>query len=156
MEQLAAVPAAAVVVRQSLVFSLGTFLPSLAEDILTRGYLFRHLEQRTSRRVFVLLSPAIYVLNHIYALSSGPTQLTYLFVIGLMLAVPLLVTRNLWYTVGAHWAGNIIYRISNDVLTMQDGPNPFPDLWELALFTALLIPINYMVAAYLQRRLQLK
>ncbi|QMU30433.1 CPBP family intramembrane metalloprotease [Adhaeribacter radiodurans] len=68
---------------------------------------------------FILLSSDFYILNHIYALSNGPTQFINLFVIGLMLTLPLINTQNLWYTVGAHWAGNIIYRFTNNVVTLK-------------------------------------
>jgi hypothetical protein len=155
LEVVAVVPNTLPLLRQTLVFSLGTFLPSLAEDILTRGYVFRHLRPRFGAAALVVLSATIYVLNHWYALGNGPAQLVYLFVLGLMLAVPLAVTRNLWYTVGAHWAGNIVYRFTTDVLTVQAGPNQFPGLWELTFFVALLIPINYFMALYLKRRLRL-
>ncbi|WP_460677663.1 lysostaphin resistance A-like protein [Hymenobacter coalescens] len=136
-----------------LLFGLGTFLPSLAEDILTRGYLLRHLPARLPAAAFVLLSAAVYVLNHVYALGSGPTQLTYLFVLGVGFAVPLVITRNLWYTVGAHWGGNILYRLSHDVLRVTDGPHDFSGLWQLTLCMALMIPVHFMVARALQRRL---
>ncbi|GGK60166.1 hypothetical protein GCM10011405_05380 [Rufibacter glacialis] len=89
-------------VSQTLLFAVGTFLPSLAEDIVTRGYLFGHLQGRLSKWGFVLVSSTLYVLNHLYSFDNGFPALAYLFAVGIMLAIPLLYTRNLWYTVGAH------------------------------------------------------
>ncbi|QHL88756.1 CPBP family intramembrane metalloprotease [Nibribacter ruber] len=138
-------PDTEVLIMQTLIFAAGTFLPSLAEDILTRGYLFGHFYQRMDKWSLILFSSVIYVLNHIYALTSGPSMLLYLFVLGIMLTIPLLYTRNLWYTVGAHWAGNIIYRVGNDVLQVREAEASFPAIWELTGFVLLLAVINYVV-----------
>ncbi len=151
IEVIPAMPALSILVSMTLLFALGTFLPSLAEDVLTRGYLYRHLRSRTTGPGFVLLSSTVYVLNHVYALGSGPAQLLFLFVLGLVLAVPLVNTGNLWYTLGVHWAGNIVYRVTNDVLSVREGSNAFPGLWVLTFFLLLLLFVNHWVT----RRLRL-
>nr|WP_262907897.1 CPBP family intramembrane glutamic endopeptidase [Hymenobacter sp. 15J16-1T3B] len=153
IEVLGPWPAPAALAQGLLLFGLGTLLPSLAEDILTRGYLWRHLSGRLQPGALVLASAAVYVLNHVYALGSGPAQLTYLFVLGVSFAIPLVVTGNLWYAVGAHWAGNIVYRLGHDVLSVADGPNPFSGLWALTICMVLLIPVHLLVARTLGRRL---
>jgi hypothetical protein len=62
---------------------LSTFVPSLAEDILTRGFWYRAAGVRwRGGVVFVLASSAIYVLNHIYRLSNGPLEWLTLFYFG--------------------------------------------------------------------------
>ncbi|AMM51406.1 hypothetical protein TH61_09760 [Rufibacter sp. DG15C] len=134
-----------VLITQTLIFAAGTFLPSLAEDILTRGYLFGHFHKRMGTWALILFSAVVYVLNHVYALTAGPETLVYLFVLGVMLAIPLLYTRNIWYTVGVHWAGNIIYRVSNDVLSVRTMESPYPAMWTLTGFVLLLAVINYVV-----------
>ncbi len=145
IEVMAATPGPSTLLSMTLLFALGTFLPSLAEDILTRGYLYRHLRSKTTGPGFILLSSTVYVLNHVYALGNGPAQLLFLFVLGLVLAVPLVNTRNLWYTVGVHWAGNIVYRVGNDVLAVRQGSNSFPGLWVLTFFLLLLLWANHWV-----------
>jgi hypothetical protein len=62
-----------------------------------------------------------------------------------VLAVPLVNTGSLWYTVGIHWAGNIVYRVGNDVLLVRQGSNAFPGLWVLTFFLLLLLLVNYWV-----------
>ncbi|ALJ00808.1 CPBP family intramembrane glutamic endopeptidase [Rufibacter tibetensis] len=155
IEIISGTPDAATMVSQTLLFAVGTFLPSLAEDILTRGYLFGHLKARLGTWAFILVSSSVYVLNHLYSLDDGFTALAYLFAIGVMLAIPLMYTKNLWYSVGAHWAGNIVYRFSNDVLNVEEGPSSFPDLWELTFFILLLAVVNYWVSKRMSIALRL-
>ena len=154
IEVVSATPSLQAMVMTTLIFALGTFLPSLAEDILTRGYLYKHLENRISKLGFILVSSTIYVLNHIYVLGNGPAQLIYLFVIGLMLAIPLVNTDNLWYTVGAHWAGNIVYRFTSDVIKVERGSNDFPSLWELTLFILLFVFINQIITKVIRQNIR--
>ncbi|GAB2529740.1 lysostaphin resistance A-like protein [Rufibacter soli] len=156
IEVVTLVPEVSTLVSQILIFAAGTFLPSLAEDILTRGYLFGHLQGRLSRWGFVLVSSTVYVLNHVYSLNDGFPSLAYLFALGIMLAIPLVYTKNLWYTVGAHWAGNIVYRVGQDVLTVKEGPSAFSGTWELTFFVLLLAAINYGVSKRIGRRLRVR
>ncbi|WP_165864912.1 CPBP family intramembrane glutamic endopeptidase [Rufibacter latericius] len=156
IEVVTNVPDMSTLVTQTLIFALGTFLPSLAEDILTRGYLFGHLQSKLSTWGFILVSSSVYVLNHIYSLDDGFTALAYLFALGVMLAIPLLYTKNIWYTVGAHWAGNIVYRLGQDVLTVEEGPSAFSALWELTFFILLLAVLNYWVSRRMSKTLRLR
>ncbi|WP_205501738.1 CPBP family intramembrane glutamic endopeptidase [Rufibacter psychrotolerans] len=154
IEVVSLVPDTATLLTQTLLFAVGTFLPSLAEDILTRGYLFGHLQGKLSKWGFVLVSSAVYVLNHIYSLDDGFAALAYLSALGIMLAIPLVYTRNLWYTVGAHWAGNIVYRLGQDVLKVEEGPSTFPGLWELTIFVLLFAVVNYWVSRRMAKNLR--
>lgn len=94
---------------QSLLFSIGTLLPSLAEDMLTRGYLMAYWPERWSSNLLILFSAGVYVLNHIFKLNK-PDVMLYLFVLGIILMWAFVVTRNLWLTLGIHWGGNIAYQ----------------------------------------------
>ncbi|WP_210486550.1 CPBP family intramembrane glutamic endopeptidase [Rufibacter aurantiacus] len=156
IEVVTFVPDFSTLVTQTLIFAAGTFLPSLAEDILTRGYLFGHLQGRLSRWGFVLVSSAVYVLNHLYSLDDGFAALAYLFALGIMLAIPLVYTKNLWYSVGAHWAGNIVYRLGQDVLTVKEGPSTFSGLWELTIFVLLFAVVNYWVGRRISKASRLR
>lgn len=66
---------------------LSTFVPSIAEDILTRGFPYRasgiHWRQGVA---FVVASSLLYVANHLYRLALGPTEWLTLFVFGLAYA----------------------------------------------------------------------
>jgi membrane protease YdiL (CAAX protease family) len=87
---------------------LSTFVASLAEDILTRGFWYRAAGLRwRSGVVFVLVSSAIYVFNHIYRLGNGPLEWLLLFCFGLAYAAALWRSGSLWGAVGLHWGWNL-------------------------------------------------
>lgn len=87
---------------------VGTFVPSLAEDILTRGFWYRAAGIHWRRGVaFVLFSSALYVLNHVYRLGRGPLEWTMLFCYGLAYAAALWRSGSLWAAVGLHWGWNL-------------------------------------------------
>jgi uncharacterized protein len=73
------------IITQTLIFAAGILLPSLAEDILTRAYLFANWPQRWNKNLFVLISAFAFVLNRIYRLTHIDVM-TYIFILGLMLA----------------------------------------------------------------------
>lgn len=137
----------------SIVFILGTILPSLAEDILTRGYLYKFFHSKMSSTAFVLLSSIVFTANHIDRYDAGFTIFLFLFITGVCLAIPLAITGNLWYSFGMHWAGNIVYRITNDVLQTAPGSNRSYSMWVLILFVSLAAIINYFVSLRLRNRL---
>jgi membrane protease YdiL (CAAX protease family) len=83
-----------------------TFVPSIAEDILTRGFWARVPAWRWSAWRFVLFSSSVYVLNHVYRLGNGPTEWLMLFCFGLAYATALWRTGSLWAAVGLHWGWN--------------------------------------------------
>lgn len=88
-----------------LVFS--TFIASSAEDILTRGLVLRAFPTLGRRWVFIVVSAALYVLNHIYRLHKGPVEWLTIFCFGLAYAAALYRTRMLWAAVGLHWGWNL-------------------------------------------------
>ena len=87
---------------------VSTFVPSLAEDILTRGFWYRAAGIRwRSGAVFVLASAVIFVLNHIYRLAEGPLEWLRLFAFGLPYAAALWRSGSLWAALGLHWGWNL-------------------------------------------------
>lgn len=87
---------------------LATFVPSLAEDILTRGFWYRAAGICWRRgAMFVLVSAAIFVLNHIYRLGEGPLEWLRLFAFGLPYAAILWRSGSLWAALGLHWGWNL-------------------------------------------------
>ena len=130
-------PATAMVSRLPMILLI-TFFPSIAEDILTRGYLFGHLRHRLQQNSFVLLSAAFFVLNHIWRLQDGTAVLTYLFVLGLALAYALWHTRSLWLTLGIHWGANVAFE--SVTASVQSQPiHPTTAHWILAGSYVLLL-----------------
>lgn len=115
-----------------------TAIPSIAEDILTRGYLFGHLKFMKPLG-WIVLSAIIYVLNHIWRLNDGLAVLTYLFILGIVLAFTVTLTKSLWLAFGIHWGANIAFESSNSIIqtktiVQHDGPT-----WLLALAWAFLL-----------------
>jgi membrane protease YdiL (CAAX protease family) len=87
---------------------VSTFVASLAEDILTRGFWYRASGVRWRGGVgFVLVSSAIYVLNHNYRLGNGPMEWLVLFCFGLAYAAALWRSGSLWAALGLHWGWNL-------------------------------------------------
>ncbi len=103
---------------QSVIFAVGTLLPTLAEDILTRGYVKAYWPAKWNVNLLVLFSAAVYVLNHIFRLNK-PDVLLYLFVLGLLLMWVFVVTRSLWLTLGIHWGSNIAYQFFANAATFE-------------------------------------
>lgn len=111
---------------------LMTFFPSIAEDILTRGYLYGHLKF-LKPVLWVLLSSTIYVLNHIWRLNDGVPVLSYLFLLGIVLGVSVLAKKSLWLAFGIHWGANLAYELSNTGLKLSSvSNNPEASTWCLA------------------------
>lgn len=124
---------------------LMTFVPSLAEDILTRGYLYAHLKF-LKPSIWILISSIIYVLNHIWRLNEGISVLSYLFFLGLVLAISIIITKSLWLTFGIHWGANIAFECNNsfiNTITLSKNNEP---IWILAitwLFLFVILIIKY-------------
>ena len=101
---------------------LVTFLPSLAEDIVTRGFWLRSAGVRWRTWPFVLVSSIIYVANHIYRLSLGPGEWTMLFAFGLAYALAAVRFNSLWPAVGLHWGwnyGNLVVEAIRPIETID-------------------------------------
>lgn len=96
-----------------------TFFPSVAEDIVTRGFLMRALPALSQRWSFIVASAALFVLNHIYRLSDGPAEWTRLFCMGLAYAAALYYTRSLWPAIGLHMGWNFMGALSDRVTPMD-------------------------------------
>ena len=104
--------------QQILLFTIGTFFPSLAEDILTRGYVMTYWPRKWNVNYLILFSAGVYVLNHIFKLNK-PDVLLYLFVLGLLLMWVFVATRSLWLTLGIHWGSNIAYQFFANIVSFE-------------------------------------
>lgn len=107
LQSPAAPPTPAGVLLPLLVAALFTFVPSVAEDLLTRGLLYRATPGTWAPPLFVLFSAAVYVLNHVYRLTEGPLAWLRLFCFGLAYAAALARTGSLWAAVALHWGWNL-------------------------------------------------
>lgn len=121
IESVAEIPSFQTILQSSLPFAVGVLLTSFSEDILTRGLIFSHFKDKLKPVVLVLFSAAVYLLNHIYRLGDGFDVLAYLFLLGVVFMIPLLITRNLWVTGAMHWAGNLFFFVTHEVIKTESG-----------------------------------
>lgn len=85
---------------------LTTFVPSVAEDILTRGFPLRTSGIRWTPAAFIGVSALLYTLNHIWRFDWGWTEQVRLFCLGLAYAAAAWRWRTLWAAVALHWGWN--------------------------------------------------
>ncbi len=108
--------------------AFSTFIASTAEDILTRGLVLRAFPKLGERPGFIVVSAALFVLNHIYRLHKGPVEWLTLFCFGLAYAAALYRTRTLWAAVGLHWGWNLANGLLDTFVqsdTVQPAVAPF-------------------------------
>ena len=86
--------------------ALTTFIPSLAEDILTRGFLLHVTPKPLGFWAYVLASALLYTANHMWRFDWGLTEQLRLFCLGLAYAAAAYRFRSLWAAVGLHWGWN--------------------------------------------------
>lgn len=86
---------------------ISTFVPSLVEDILTRGFLLKAISWRLTGAAYVLLSALLYTANHIWRFDWGISEQIRLFCLGLAYGATAWRWRNLWGAVALHWGWNL-------------------------------------------------
>jgi membrane protease YdiL (CAAX protease family) len=151
VEVKVAIPQFSYIAGPLLLFMFGNFFSSLSEDVLTRGYLYQHLNRKVSVPALIFISAAVYLFNHIYRLDDGPITWLYLFLLGILFVIPLILTKRLWFTGGMHWAGNSFFYFTHDLIITQSGKTDFSANYTLCICILLVIPLNY----YLLKKLDL-
>lgn len=143
-EKIASVNSISVLVGQLPFILLMTAIPSIAEDILTRGYLYAHTSKFLRIFVWMLLSSVIYVLNHIWRLDDGLAVLGYLFLLGMVLAYAVWITKSLWLAFGIHWGANIAFECTNTAVSTITSGTTNTSNWILAGSWALLLVLLFI------------
>lgn len=87
--------------------AISTFVPSLAEDVLTRGFWMRVTPIRWTGTTFAIVTSTVYVLNHGPRLGLGPAEWAMLLAFGLAYAAAAWRSGTLWAAVGLHWGWNL-------------------------------------------------
>ena len=105
-------PSLASVTAAGALLAISTFIPSIAEDILTRGFFLRAANPGWSGAVFVLGTALLFVANHIYRFDAGISEQVRLFAVGTACAAAAWKWQTLWGAVGLHWG----YNLSNGIL----------------------------------------
>jgi membrane protease YdiL (CAAX protease family) len=86
---------------------VSTFIPSVAEDILTRGFLLRTLPLHLTASSYVVLSALLYTANHVWRFDWGISEQVRLFCLGLAYGAAAWRWRSLWGAVALHWGWNL-------------------------------------------------
>ena len=140
IETIIKVPGLSEIVKTSLPFIFGVLFSSFSEDILTRGLIYKHFNHKLKPLYLILLSATVYLLNHIYRLTSGPETILYLFLLGIIFVIPLMQTNRLWFTGGMHWAGNSFFFVSHNAIQMESNNNGLSPNYLFAICLAVFIP----------------
>jgi uncharacterized protein len=96
------------------------FPAAVAEDLITRGYPWRFMYS-IPLAAFMIFSAALYTFNHIIRLLTRPvTDWYHLPILGLTLAYALFQTGSLWYVIGLHQSGNVIYYLMRQMMDVTN------------------------------------
>jgi membrane protease YdiL (CAAX protease family) len=99
-------PALAGIAGALSIAALTTFIPSVAEDMITRGLPLRIPAIAGSAPVYLAFTAMLYTANHIWRLGWGPTEQLRLFCLGLAYAAGAWRAKSLWGAVALHWGWN--------------------------------------------------
>lgn len=82
------------------------FIVAITEETLLRGYILRNLMDSINMNVALIVSAAIFAIMH--AANPHMTWISFinLFLAGVLLGLPYLFTRNLWFPIGLHFSWN--------------------------------------------------
>ncbi|QSQ22050.1 CPBP family intramembrane metalloprotease [Pyxidicoccus parkwayensis] len=144
VQSLEKAPTAGALVLGVLGVAVSTFVPSLAEDIVARGFWFRAWPVAGKGWGYVLLCAVTFELTHVYRLGNGPREWLMLFCTGLAFAAAAARTGSLWGAVGLHWGWNLANGLMDLVLDVNpvgtDGPLLSAATGLVALALVVLLP----------------
>lgn len=155
IESITAVPSFEIILKNSLSFAVGVLFTSFSEDILTRGLIFAHFRDKLKPVFLAAFSALIYLLNHIYRLGDGFDVLAYLFLLGIIYVIPLLITKNLWITGAMHWAGNVFFFITHEAIEIEAGKAAISYNFFFALCLIFMIPLIWVLIKKIQPKVML-
>jgi membrane protease YdiL (CAAX protease family) len=145
VEKIIKIPDLKTIIATSLPFTIGVLFSSFSEDILTRGIFYAQFHTRLKSYWLAIGSAIIFLLNHIYRLSDGPESWLYLFMLGLVLVIPLINTKNLWFTGAMHWSGNVFFYISHNAIQTDSLEVVISPNYVFAICMSITIPIIFFV-----------
>lgn len=122
---------------------LSTFVPSLVEDVLTRGFpLFAARWRKAGPALLILISAALYVANHLWRFDWGAGEQLRLFAMGLAFAAAAWRWQSLWAAVGLHWGWNLAGALGGSAVTFagETAHRPLSAALFLAMLVALVVP----------------
>lgn len=120
----AALPGVGAAVTATAILLVSTFVPSIAEDMLTRGFFLSAADRGFSAIGFVVLTSLVFTANHIYRYDAGWSEQARLFVEGLAYAAAAWRWRTLWAAVALHWGYNFAGLLFDPVVDAVGGVEP--------------------------------
>jgi membrane protease YdiL (CAAX protease family) len=91
----------------NLVYSVGIFVfVAVSEEVFTRGYILRNLAVSFNKYVALVVSALIFSLMHLANPNANLVGLSIIFLSGLVLGLPYLYTKNLWFPIALHFSWN--------------------------------------------------
>jgi uncharacterized protein len=78
-------------------------------------------------------------------LDDGFVTWLYLFLLGVLFVIPLILTRRLWFTGGLHWAGNVTFYFTHEIIKTEEAAQGVSSNSILIVVILLFIPLNYYV-----------
>ena len=130
---------------------VSTFVPSLAEDILTRGFLLRAIPIRLGGIAYVAGSAALYTLNHVWRFDWGITEQIRLFCLGLAYGAAAWRWQSLWGPLALHWGWNFADLLADQLYTVTGGSIDASRLVSASLHIGMLAIILCLVTANARR-----
>ena len=150
VEYIIKIPDLNAIFTLSLPFAIGVLFSSFSEDILTRGIIFKHFHTTLKPHWLAIGSALVYLCNHIYRLSDGLESWSYIFMLGIVLIIPVLNTKNLWFTGAMHWAGNVFFYVTHNVIQTDTAEGIISPNYLFAVCLLLMTPIVYFLTKKIQ------
>lgn len=82
-------------------------LVAFNEEAFMRGYILRNLMLAFHKYTALILSAILFALLHIFNDNINFIGLTNIFLAGILLGLPYIFTKNLWFPIGLHFAWNL-------------------------------------------------
>ena len=133
---------------------ISTFVPSVAEDILTRGFLLRTLPVQLTAIPYVVLTAMLYTANHVWRFEWGISEQIRLFCLGLAYGAAAWRWRNLWGAVALHWGWNLTNVLVDQLMPIETLSTDHARYLSAAVNLALLAVVVMLPAP--QKRMKLK
>lgn len=91
----------------NLLYSVGIFVfVAVSEEVFTRGYILRNLAFSFNKYMALVVSALIFSLMHLANPNANVVGLSIIFLSGLVLGLPYLYTKNLWFPIALHFSWN--------------------------------------------------
>jgi len=90
-----------------LFYSLGLFVfVAITEEVLCRGYILNNLMVSFNKYAALIISAVIFSLMHLANPNANSIGLLNIFLSGLLLGLPYILTKKLWFPIALHFSWN--------------------------------------------------